>query len=88
MQNISLSGSYTFSEGTLSHTSENLALEFKTEDSTSEYGIALYIKSPIRKRIGRLFKNQDWWYFDTYPDKHPYKLTREGLTGYVIQDLT
>lgn len=88
MQNITLEGSYTYEKGTLSSTSKNVALEFKNEDSSSEYGLALYLKYPIRKRIGRLFKNDDWWYFDTYPDKHPYKLTQEGLTGYVIQDLT
>ena len=53
MQNITLEGSYTYEKGTLSSTSKNVALEFKNEDSSSEYGLALYLKYPIRKKIGR-----------------------------------
>ena len=84
-KNITLSGSYTFIEGTLSHTSQNVVLEFVEEDKSSENGLALYIQFPIKKSIGRLFKNEGYWYFDTYPDKKPYKLIQEGLSGYKIE---
>ena len=52
-KNITLSGSYTFIEGTLSHTSQNVVLEFVEEDKSSENGLALYIQFPI---------NYFWYY--------------------------
>jgi hypothetical protein len=87
VENITLSGSYIFTEDTLSHTSQNVVLEFVEEDRSSENGLALYIQFPIKKRIGRLFKNDGYWYFDTYPDKKPYKLIQEGLSGYKIEGI-
>lgn len=93
-KSFSLEGEYTFCEGTLSHHSQNIKLHFVKEDPQSPVGTALYILHPESKRIGRLFprgggypSDPDYWYFDTYPEKVPYKLSQEGLRGYKVESM-